>query len=591
MIVLKHLKLISAKISKSMIFLIYLFLIAANLIDSHNGYFDNGYSYQGRDHQPQFTVSAINDNSLALFRLLNFIDQSVPEASMPFEAQMPFHQNSKTSISRIPSTILNNNYSINKRNTLNNRHQTLASQSSSASTPTNYNWPRKRDQNYWRQQHQNQNLNQHQSQSQSQNQNHNQHQQQQQHHHHHQNHNNQHQQQLDSQAKQPQQVQLVDNANSIELQPPVSKLLKSFSSTSSNSKVPHDADSELINANNAPRCDKFTPDICVDDFEYPEQAIIDEIQKKRDVFELMYSEVKDNEPLVDGIPRDVEESYNYDYYYYGKANLSQAASQMRLSSTAAPLSASASNHLALASQAANTPSSIDGMDALIGAITSHATSPTAITQSPPTTGFICPSEVMYGKPKLAKNKKGLWKVIVNAGEFTQTVRLEKCLLPNKRCNYVSQSYESRCAQVHSHHRLLVFEKGRGFYIDTFRLPTGCNCHVTKKNLVRAVSASGEHRAVAESSLPDKEIEPGSRLSNQMSQTLWSILGGGGASMTQRSASQSATLDHLSKNPQLAANISDSVLRQLIDGDQQHVFTHVAGHQFGNMCGAPACKCK
>lgn len=250
-------------------------------------------------------------------------------------------------------------------------------------------------------------------------------------------------------------------------------------SSSLESKVPHDADSEIIAANSGPRCDKFTPDICVDDFEYPEQAIIDEIQKKRDVFELMYSEVKDNEPLVDGIPRDVEESYNYDYYYYGAV---KGGAKGGWPNAEANLSSAGSYPVP----------QFDGMDALIGAITPQAapSSPhTQQVQSPPTTGFICPSEVMYGKPKLAKNKKGFWKVIVNAGEFTQTVRLEKCLLPNKRCNYVSAvSYESRCAQVHSYHRLLVFEKGRGFYIDTFRLPTGCNCHVTRKQ----TSGAGIH---------------------------------------------------------------------------------------------------
>lgn len=535
------------------------------------------------------------------------------------------------------------------------------------------------------------------------------------------------------------------------------------SSASTNSKLP-DADSEMIASNNAPRCDKFTPDICVDDFEYPEQAIIDEIQKKRDVFELMYSEVKDNEPLVDGIPRDVEESYNYDYYYYGKTNLSQAASS-QASSTAAssspnqvgaglrlytahskqtrstladnaagdsdgagPLVAGASLAPVTATDSEPAASDIDGMDALIGA-TPQATNVAATTSqqgqqqsSPPSTGYICPSEVMYGKPKLAKNKKGLWKVIVNAGEFTQTVRLEKCLFPNKKCNYVSaQNYESRCAQVHSYHRLLVFEKGRGFYIDTFRLPTGCNCFVSKKHNVAASSqssssgplgsglSSGDRRGDSSTndshqdttgggnerpsqSAPANGRAAGSRLpaligdssadgtggghrpssqpsssssssrsassESMLSQTLWSILSGGGASSGngpgsslypgqaqrvtssppfvnwnksptpstayaaghipnsfhneqtaatsdqqaggngdhrdqyqpgqgfsaaspslfdyQRQAgggfgsahqSQSLILEHLSMNPSLAANISDSVLRQLIDVGQ------------------------
>ena len=722
-------------------------LVAANLIDSLDtddpigGHLDQQHlPYRIRDHgERQFTVSAINNNnSLALYRLLNLIDQSVPTIPMPF-------QNSKTSppisvggaspagaYSKSNSNIVNSRSNISTYHQLHqNRHHPLASQSTSTSIP-NYlnNWSRKRNQIYWRQQQQ-------------------------------------------IEANNAKQQQLVDNANSIEIQPAALKMIKTSSyptspssstsrrnnnnhnngsssssnsnsngtnnddigfgnkqssvserlngaltsSTLSNSKVPHDADSEIIGANNAPRCDKFTPDICVDDFEYPEQAIIDEIQKKRDVFELMYSEVKDNEPLVDGIPRDVEESYNYDYYHYGKSNLSQAASHISAMQIGAglrlpPLSVPTTfkNHRLptdesggnggsvevaglldgslstirarsvasirdtinsgsdfganLTITSANTPlgSSIDGMDALIGAITPHASpsSSSASAQSPPTTGFICPSEVMYGKPKLAKNKKGLWKVIVNAGEFTQTVRLEKCLMPNKRCNYVSAaSYETRCAQVHSYHRLLVFEKGRGFYIDTFRLPTGCNCHVTRRNISRIVSASGLGGRVSQlSDSQDDEAPPpsqsgafggrnngaehelgqnqshtalpGSRLSDpyarkkvssesMLSQTLWSILsgsGGGGSSNSghnaaysplqnsnnnnnqhddgpsevldrnayhasssntvsddmspaQREAyqSQSAILEHLSQNPSLAANISDSVLRQLIDVGQ------------------------
>ena len=130
-----------------------------------------------------------------------------------------------------------------------------------------------------------------------------------------------------------------------------------------------------------PRCDKFTTDICIDDFEYPEQAIVDEIYKKREIFELMYSEVQDNVPLVDGIPRDVEESYNYEHYYNREKDDYD--------------SHSSGDRYADKSNSGNSGNS---------------------------GGFVCPSEVLYAKPKLAKNRKGDWKVIVNAAEFTQTVR-------------------------------------------------------------------------------------------------------------------------------------------------------------------------
>ena len=122
--------------------------------------------------------------------------------------------------------------------------------------------------------------------------------------------------------------------------------------------------SEKVTDNSAPRCDKFTPHICVDDFEYPEQAIVDEIYKRREIFELMYSDdgSKSDNPMVDGIPRDVEESFVYETYESEDSN-----------------GVSASN-----------------------------------LKSSKVSGYICPSEVLYGKPKLARNVNGDWKVIVNA---------------------------------------------------------------------------------------------------------------------------------------------------------------------------------
>lgn len=233
----------------------------------------------------------------------------------------------------------------------------------------------------------------------------------------------------------------------------------------------------------SPRCDKFTSHICVDDFEYPEQAIIDEIYKRRDVFELMYSEVKGDAPLVDGIPREVEESYTYDSY--------MAPNEIDPSDDSKP----------------NDPMSSGSDRPKHGMAHGNNRNRGA--------GFICPSEVLYGKPKLARNIRGDWKVIVNAGEFTQTVRMEKCLRANDPCNYIrDQEVSSRCAQVHSFHRLMVFEKGKGFYIDTFRIPTACTCHVSKKS-------SGPNPM---SGLMDSQSNKPSN-SPHLSNTLWSILGG------------------------------------------------------------------
>lgn len=131
----------------------------------------------------------------------------------------------------------------------------------------------------------------------------------------------------------------------------------------------------------APRCDKFTSHICVDDFEYPEQAIVDEIYKRREIFELMYSDdgSKSDSPMVDGIPRDVEESFVYETY-----------------------DASDPNSVA----ASSSSSSVRGSS----------------TSQSKVSGYVCPSEVLYGKPKLARNVNGDWKVIVNAVSILKSHR-------------------------------------------------------------------------------------------------------------------------------------------------------------------------
>lgn len=42
-------------------------------------------------------------------------------------------------------------------------------------------------------------------------------------------------------------------------------------------------------------------------------------------------------------------------------------------------------------------------------------------------GFLCPSEVKYGRPQLAQTSRGVWKYIINMPEHTQTIRMERCL--------------------------------------------------------------------------------------------------------------------------------------------------------------------
>ena len=41
--------------------------------------------------------------------------------------------------------------------------------------------------------------------------------------------------------------------------------------------------------------------------------------------------------------------------------------------------------------------------------------------------FFFVTEIKYAKPKRGKTAQGVWKDIVNVADYTQTLRMEKCL--------------------------------------------------------------------------------------------------------------------------------------------------------------------
>ncbi|XP_031775518.1 neurotrophin 1 [Apis florea] len=92
-------------------------------------------------------------------------------------------------------------------------------------------------------------------------------------------------------------------------------------------------------------------------------------------------------------------------------------------------------------------------------------------------GFTCPSVIKYARPQLARAASGVWKYIINTGEHTQTLRLEKCSNPQASCAFISENYRSSCAQVYNYHRLLTWDNKLGLHMDIFKVPTCCNCHV------------------------------------------------------------------------------------------------------------------
>ncbi|XP_077504604.1 uncharacterized protein LOC144114620 isoform X1 [Amblyomma americanum] len=231
-----------------------------------------------------------------------------------------------------------------------------------------------------------------------------------------------------------------------------------------------------------PRCDRFSEDICLDDFEYPTAAILDSISRQRARFDTMYAEVRDRSAQVDGVTRKQEERYTPRHYF----GASERDSRPR--------------------------------------------------DYAPDGGFLCPSEILYERPRRARNHLGVWKVIVNIGDYRQTMRLEKCLRPNRPCSYVLEKYSSSCSQVYSYQRLLTFEKGKGLHIDIFRVPSGCSCHVkgfspfqrhdepiTPVRQQQPYEYDRTTYTSATSLAAAKEPSSGGR---QVNNTLWIILGNG-----------------------------------------------------------------
>lgn len=108
---------------------------------------------------------------------------------------------------------------------------------------------------------------------------------------------------------------------------------------------------------------------------------------------------------------------------------------------------------------------------------------------------MCSSIIRYARPQKARSATGEWKFIVNTGEHTQTLRLEKCRFvlkfpaelivdfyhffsqPLEPCSYLTENFESSCTQVYNYHRLLSWDNTRGLHVDIFKVPTCCSCHL------------------------------------------------------------------------------------------------------------------
>ena len=179
-------------------------------------------------------------------------------------------------------------------------------------------------------------------------------------------------------------------------------------------------------------CDFFTDSLCLEVRNYPLKEITSLLGANRRMSDDMIAEVDDQsaDELIDGVSSNQEVTYTADHYYGNNRR--------------------------------------EGSDAVDGQKHRDFASEG---------GFLCPSEIKYAKPKRGKTAQGSWKDIVNVNDYTQTLRMEKCLQPGGSCSYVSHHYKSQCSQVYNYHRLLSWDKERGLHMDIYKVPTCCSCHI------------------------------------------------------------------------------------------------------------------
>ncbi|XP_026328429.1 neurotrophin 1 [Hyposmocoma kahamanoa] len=174
-------------------------------------------------------------------------------------------------------------------------------------------------------------------------------------------------------------------------------------------------------------CELFTNTLCLHSEDYPTDAIIQSIRRNKAAVGALLADFKDpGEGALDGVTAAQEAKYTADHYL-----------------TSNRRGDTANRDFASAGEA----------------------------------GFMCPSTVKYARPQRARATSGQWKYIVNTGEHTQTLRLEKCLKPKESCTYLTDNFKSKCVQVYNYHRLLTWDQQNGLHMDIFKVPTCCSCHI------------------------------------------------------------------------------------------------------------------
>lgn len=96
---------------------------------------------------------------------------------------------------------------------------------------------------------------------------------------------------------------------------------------------------------------------------------------------------------------------------------------------------------------------------------------------------VCDVQELVIRPKVATNKNGEKKFIVNDGnEYRQFVKIEKCRKMDSDCSKISgtlpKNYSSRCVQKFSTSLMVAFDENYvDPYTEEFLFPTACVCYI------------------------------------------------------------------------------------------------------------------
>ncbi|XP_076643607.1 neurotrophin 1 [Halictus rubicundus] len=180
-------------------------------------------------------------------------------------------------------------------------------------------------------------------------------------------------------------------------------------------------------------CTFFTKTVCLEATDYPHEAITRSLRGNKEMVAALLTDYKSQD--FDDSGESLPVSFSYENKYDGRYENRYESNEIRRRS--------------------DTSGSFENVEE----------------------GFTCPSIIKYARPQLARAASGIWKYIINTGEHTQTLRLEKCSSAQSSCSFISENYRSSCVQVYNYHRLLTWDNKLGLHMDIFKVPSCCSCHV------------------------------------------------------------------------------------------------------------------